>query len=244
MPPLYGGKDTMHVTASTPRRDAGRLTLAMGLLVAMLVASVAPVTLGTAPAYAAEGRLCTDGGVSVVVDHQDLGGGVEQTCVEDGAGKLASEVFADAGHDLTPVGAFPGAACQVDGQPTDAQCEKMPPADAYWGLFIADGGTWGYAPTGVDELRLEDGAFVGFSWQSSSTPAPPGVDPVAATAEPSPTAEAQSDAQSDPQSDAGPPETPNTTTDLSWWVAALVVLLLGAGAALAGRRRRRGDPSR
>lgn len=238
MPPLYGGKDSMHVTAGTPRRHPGRLVLATGLLLSMLVVGVGPAT---SPAYAAEGRFCSDGGVSVVVDHQDLGGGIEQTCVEDGGGKLASEVFADAGYDLTPVGAFPGAACQVDGQPADAQCAKMPPADAYWGLFVAEGGTWGYAPTGVDELRLEDGAFVGFSWQSSSTPALPGVDPVASTAEPTPESEPQTETQADQGTDEGP----NTTTDLSWWVAALVVLLLVGAAALAGRRRRRpSDPPR
>lgn len=217
----------MHATARTSARPVVWLMLAF-LAVTILVAPPATAT-------AADGELCSDGGVSVVVDYQDLGGGVERACVEDGAGKLASEVYADAGYDLTPVGAFPGAACQVNGQPADVQCANMPPADAYWGLFVAEDGTWGYAPTGADELRLEDGAFVGFSWQSSSEPAPPGVEPVASTSSADEQGDAQSPAAEDPADESG---------GIDWWVPVLVVVLLGAAAALVVRRRRGTEPPR
>ncbi len=204
-----------------------------GLAAFLAVAATLLLGLTAAPtAYAAEGELCTDGGVNVVVDFQDLDGGVRTACDEAGAGKSASQVFADAGFELTPVGAFPGVACQVDGQPADVECAQMPPGDAYWGLFLADGGEWGYAPTGADELKLADGDFVAFSWQSSATPAPPAVVPVtgagagdAASEAPAPAEEAQ-------------PEADEDSSALAWWVPALILVLVAVGAVLVVRRRR------
>ena len=127
-------------------------------LAALLLSVAGGVWFTTAPSHAQE--FCKDGGVNVVVDFQEMGGGVSQECVEDGGGKLAAQVFEDAGFDLTPVGAFPGVACQIEGKPTEAACQKMPPANAYWGLFLANGKTWDYAPKGADQLKLEEGAYV------------------------------------------------------------------------------------
>ena len=148
--------------------------------------------------------------------------------------KPATEVFEDTGFDLTPVGAFPGAACQVDGKPEDVGCAEMPPAEAYWGLFIAEKGSWGYAPKGADELTLRDGSFVGFSWQSSSEAAPPDIDPTAEAAAASQKPAGESAAESDqPSAEEAGEEDP-----AAWWVpVAVIVVLLGiAGAALVRRR--------
>lgn len=205
-----------------------------GTLAALLAALVAALCLVPAPAHA-EGSFCADGGVSVAVDFQDLGGGVQQVCDEDGAGKTAAQVFEDAGFDLTPVQPFPGAACKIDGKPADVGCAEMPPADAYWGLFLAKNGKWGYAPKGADELKLTDGAFVAFSWQASETPAPPGVEPVKATAE-----EAASAAEAEESADQQ--EEPADDGSVAWWVPVLVVVLLAVvGVAIALRRRTRGS---
>jgi hypothetical protein len=213
---------------------AARYAIAMiAVVLGALVWAPAPAQARAHAAEGADGALCPDaGGVSVVVDFKDLGGGVQQACVEDGAGKTASDVFTEAGHDLTPVGAFPGAACQVDGKPADVACAQMPPADAYWGLYVGQAGKWGYAPKGADELTMADGDFVGFAWQSTKTSSPPEVAPVAAPAsassdEPASAAPGESDTEED--DDDGAP----------WWIAAAVVVLLGAaGAAVAVRRRR------
>ena len=199
----------------------------------LLVVAVMSTCLATpAAAYAAEGSFCADSGVNVEVDFKELGGGVQQECDEDGAGKFASEAFEDAGFELTPVGAFPGAACRVDGKPADAACAKMPPADAYWGLYVGTNGKWDYAPTGADELKLKDGDFVGFAWQSSSTSSPPAVLPVAQQSqEPSPDASADGTEEQD-EEDGGIP----------WWVPALaVVALAAAGTGIALRRRGAGS---
>jgi hypothetical protein len=217
----------------TSPSGSGRTALrGIGPLIAILAVVVTALCLVPAAAHAAEGNLCADGGVNVVVDFQELGGGIHQACVESGADKVAAEVFEEAGFELTPVGAFPGAACQVDGQPADASCANMPPADAYWGLYLAAQGKWGYAPKGADELTLADGAFVAFSWQGSTTPAPPGVAPVTPAPEASnPPADSSPAAVADDEKD-------NSSGAVPWWVPVLVVLLLVvAGATFTLRRR-------
>lgn len=196
-----------------------------GLGAALLTAMLAALVWVPAPAVAA-GSFCEDQGVNVVVDFKDLGGGVQQACVEDGAGKMASEVFADAGFELTPVGAFPGAACRVDGKPADAACADMPPANAYWGLYVGAKGKWGYAPKGANELAMADGDYVGFAWQTSKTSSPPEVAP-----KPQPA----SDTASEPASDS---EANEDDGGIPWWVpVGVVVVLLAAGVAIALRRR-------
>lgn len=211
----------------------------------LLLAALAWALLLAPPAHAdahTEGELCTGEGVNVIVDFRDLGGGIRLACDEAGAGKVAAQVFEDTGFDLTPVGAFPGAACQVDGKPEGISCAEMPPADAYWGLFLATDGTWGYAPKGTDELTLDEGAVVGFSWQGSDEPAAPGVEPTEdglAAAQESAAAAAESEqAEGDGSGEAGTAEESGDAGSTPWWVpvGVVVLLLVVAGAALARRR--------
>jgi len=209
-------------------------------LAALLLSVAGGVWFTAAPAQAQ--GFCKDGGVNVVVDFQEMGGGVSQECVEDGGGKLAAQVFEDAGFDLTPVGAFPGAACQVDGKPTGAACQKMPPADAYWGLFLANEKTWDYAPKGADQLELEEGAFVAFSWQSSKTPALPRVAPAPAA---KPTGGAARESASNDGGEGADEAAQSSKSEedrFPVWVPILAVVALGAGvgAFLVTRRRREG----
>jgi hypothetical protein len=209
-------------------------------LAALLLSVVGGVWFTTAPSHAQE--FCKDGGVNVVVDFQELGGGVSQECVEDGGGKLAAQVFEDAGFDLTPVGAFPGAACQIDGKPTEVACRKMPPANAYWGLYLANGKTWDYAPKGADQLKLDEGAYVAFSWQSSKTPALPRVAPTPA-AEPTGAAAQESESNDGGEGAGEAAESSDSENGgFPLWGAILAVVAIGAGvgAALFARRRRDG----
>lgn len=232
----------MHSSAARrpARTSSSLLLLAVAGLLVLLGAGPASAGVRTADA---EGSLCADGqGVSVVVDPGALGGTVQQDCVEDGGGQLATDVFADAGHELTPVGEFPGAACKVDGEPAEAACQSMPPADAYWGLYLATGDSWDYAPKGADELRLEDGAFVAFAWQDSSTSTPPSVEPVAATASPSASPSPSTGADLDsPDSGDGTGESSvesNDANDLAIYIPlAVLALLAGCVGFLLLRRR-------
>lgn len=251
----------MSITAARPRaRSASLPTLALAALAGLvallgLVGAAGPAAAdgtGGVRAADAEGRLCSgDRGVSVVVDPGALGGKVQEDCVEDGGGKLATEVFEAAGHELTPVGEFPGAACKVDGEPADAACQSMPPADAYWGLYLAQGQKWDYAPKGADELTLEDGSFVAFAWQDSSTSTPPSVEPVAASpsasesAAPSGSQTSGTEVQSSDSGDGTGEDSVQSTDDddLSQYVplAILVLLVLVVGFLLLRRRRDAGE---
>lgn len=118
-------------------------------------------------------------GVTLVVDFHELGGGVQQVCDLDGAGKSASTLFPDNGFPLTYVQRQPGFVCRVKGLPTQEQepCVNTPPGDAYWGLWWTDGesGTWTYSTEGASSLDVPDGGAMAFSWNGSSTKSPPGV---------------------------------------------------------------------
>ncbi len=145
--------------------------------------------LGALPAPAtAAGGFCSGGGVNVVVDFHELGGGAQRACDPSGAGQPASSVFPDAGYPLTYAQNQPGFVCRVSGVPSSEPCVNTPPPDAYWGLYWSDGksGTWQYSSSGVGALKVGDGGFVAFSWQGSTTKSPPGIAPVNQQAEPSP----------------------------------------------------------
>jgi hypothetical protein len=159
-----------------------RLVAALGLVVPGLV-------LQSQAAAVAAG--CTGStGVTVVVDHHQLGGGVQQACDADGGGKAASTVFPDSGFPLAYVQRQPGFVCRVSGAPASDPCVNTPPAGAYWSLWWSDGksGTWTYSSTGVGSLTVPDGGYVAFSWQGQAGKAAPGVTPTprAASSSPSP----------------------------------------------------------
>ena len=240
-PPSGSGKEQMRTSSAlhpgAPRRTASALLVAaLHAALAVLLAPAAGATPG-APAADPQGSLCAGSGVNVVVDYQQLGGGIVQACDTAGGGKTASEVFADAGVKITPVSSFPGAACRVDGKPAEGGCAKMPPADAYWGLYIDKAGSWTYAPKGADELKLADGDFVAFSWQGTKTSTPPGVKPVEATASPS---AATSPSASASASSASSSQQEQDGGGVAWWIPVrAVVLLVGAGAVVLVRRRGR-----
>lgn len=152
-------------------RTAARVAVALALAAAVLLPGL--------PARAAD---CA--GVTAVVDYGALGGGVEQKCVPDGAGRPAWDVFNDAGFTLTEVQQYPGAVCRVLGKPANDPCYRMPPANAYWGLFWSDGGGWVYSTKGARSLTVPAGGSVGLAWQCSTANRAPGA---AATSCASPT---------------------------------------------------------
>jgi hypothetical protein len=144
------------------------------LLVAGLLPAAVVLVGATAPAQAAT---CPSAdGVSVVVDGSDVGGSVATSCVAGGGGQSAASLFDSAGHVLTRVTSEPGAVCKVDGMPGSAGCERMPPANAFWGLFWSDGsGGWVFASEGVDGLNVPAGGSVAFAWQDGGEYDYPGV---------------------------------------------------------------------
>ena len=63
--------------------------------------------------------------------------------------------------------------CRVNGLPdaTVESCEEMPPAEAYWAVYVKEyevfpipfntAGEWGWAQTGIDEVFLNPGDSLG-----------------------------------------------------------------------------------
>ncbi len=175
--------------------------------------------LGSAPAAGA--ATCTSsGGVSVVVDYRELGGGTVTACASDGGGKSATAIFASVGVDLGYATRQPGFVCRVNGAPTSDPCVNASPSDAYWGLWWADGSkaAWTYSSYGVGSLTVPAGGSVGWSWQqdrAAGTSVPPGVSPPvtkapAPTTTPSPSPSSSSSPSSSPSSTSSPTATPSS----------------------------------
>ncbi len=168
------------------------MTIIARLVAVALVAAAASLAVPSPAAYAAP---CTgDSGVSVVVDFNGLGGGVQQVCVSGGGGDAASSLFPAAGFPLSYASRQPGFVCRVKGVPTSDPCVNTAPADAFWGLWWSDGdaSSWTFSSLGAASLSIPDGGMVAFSWDAESGTAPPSASPShpdpAPTPEPEPAA--------------------------------------------------------
>ncbi len=142
---------------------------------AVVVASL--VGPGAAPARAEACSTAT--GVTVVVDFNGLGGGVQGACLADGGGEKASVLFEEGGFALTYAQREPGFVCRVAGVPTSDPCVNTSPANAYWGLWWSDGknGRWTYSSLGAASLRIPDGGYAAFSWDDVEGSAEPSYAP-------------------------------------------------------------------
>lgn len=195
----------------------------VGRLVAVVLLTTAA---GLAVPGAARAAACPGPqGVTVVVDHHQLGGGVDVRCDAAGGGRDAATQLTDVGFHLTYTQRQPGFVCRVDGAPASDPCVNTPPADAYWSLWWSDGksGTWSYSSLGVASLNVPAGGYVALSWQGgnakalpraaarphptsspsptrTATPAPThtAAPPPAATATPQPSATARATANPSP----------------------------------------------
>lgn len=197
------------------------MTLARVARVAVAVAMTAAATFGVAASTQAPANAagCSSGkGVTVVVDHGALGGGVRSTCVSDGAGKSAWDLFGQT-YGVVGVQRQPGFICRIGGVPADAGCVNTPPADAYWGLFHSDGtGSWTYSSVGSGAMTVGDGGYVAAAWQDGGATDKPAFTPTVHRAEskPKPTpkpTKAPSTATPSPTPDSTPTATPSAEDD-------------------------------
>ena len=150
--------------------------LARLVAAALVVAAAGPVVPATA-APAAAAPCASDTGVTVVVDFNGLGGGVQQVCVAGGGGDAASSLFPAAGFQLTYASRQPGFVCRVKGVPASDPCVNTAPADAFWGLWWSDGSGWKFSSLGAASVTIPDGGLVAFSWDDVGGTAPPSASP-------------------------------------------------------------------
>ena len=145
-------------------------------LVVLGAAAVLPVAL-VAPAQAASGACERGTGVTVVVN--------STVRCDPTPGSNARESFAEVGFRLEDVPGQTGAVCKIDGSPGDNRCFET---DAYWALYVSDGtsGSWRYASTGVNGVRVPAGTWAAFVWQGSTTRTAPSMTPIGPAAAPAP----------------------------------------------------------
>jgi len=158
---------------------------------AVLVTATAGGLAALVPPLPATAAACSGvSGVTVVVEFNGLGGGVDQDCAAEGGGHTADRLLKETGHALAYVQRFPGFVCRVDGLPADDPCVNTPPADAYWGLWWSDGktGKWTYSSLGAGSLTVPAGGYLAMVWDGSAGQVAPDSDPAPhATPSPSPT---------------------------------------------------------
>lgn len=132
---------------------------------------------------------CT--GVTVVVDTGDLEVADDPSgavCVDASETILGADAVAAAGFSTIGTTTYPDdVICRVDGVPSEETeltgddgaayhetCADMPPAAAYWGLWVKPaGGEWDYAQTGLSALELNPGDSVELLFTIDGAPAAP-----------------------------------------------------------------------
>ena len=162
-------------------------------MIRRLAAVLALISVGSvlpgarAPVHAAswyEGA-CTDNvGITVVIDFQELGGGVNVRCAS-GPATTGLAALDNSGISWEGTQRFPGVVCRIAGQPgPDVEpCGNTPPGNAYWSYWIAPrGGPWCYSTTGAGNRTPPPGSIEGWSFaltQNAVDVPPPGYDPPA-----------------------------------------------------------------
>jgi prenyltransferase beta subunit len=128
------------------------------------------------PVAAAEGACTTAAGVTVVIDFQDLGGGVSIRCVSGEVDNGFAALTA-AGINFQTATRAPGFLCKIAGLPAAEQCIQPAPTTAYWSYWLANrGGTWCYSSLGAGNILPPPGSVQGWSFSlnrtDSDAPAP------------------------------------------------------------------------
>jgi LPXTG-motif cell wall-anchored protein len=160
---------------------------ATAALILAVVATVAPAAAPATAVAMAPGGLpgfCPSAdGVTVVVDFNELGGGVVVRCAE-GAQKNGLAALENAGFTVAGTQRWQKAfICRIEGKPgADTEpCLNTPPASAYWSYWHApNGGPWDYSDFGVLNRVPPAGSFDGWSFakdKAASAVPPPGIAP-------------------------------------------------------------------
>jgi hypothetical protein len=138
-------------------------------------ATIVALFVPAAPTHADDANQeCTDGqGVTIVVDFQELGGGVNVRCAPQPI-RTGFDVFRNAQVSYEQ---YRGFICRIAGLPENGPCDHYPPADAYWVYWTAEpGGQWTYSSLGAGSRTPPPGSLDGWSFaknrDSSNRPPP------------------------------------------------------------------------
>jgi hypothetical protein len=122
-------------------------------------------------------QACDDGqGITLVVDFQGLGGGVNVRC----AAQPVNNGYDAFRHTNVSYETVSGKdfVCRIAAKPGDADCSAYPPGNYYWSYWWAKpGGDWQYATKGAGAHKPVPGAYEGWSFVNSDESSPPRYPP-------------------------------------------------------------------
>ena len=209
------------------RASSALLGLGLGLALALVVAGAFPNSAQAAGCQATQ--------IAVVVSFNELGGGTRTACIKDvDTGFAALEA---AGYSFTPVAGQPFV-CRINDLPASDQCQRIPPATAYWGYWTAPmGGSWSYSAVGAGSVDPEPGGVQGWSFGADAEPA---IAPPAAVG--ADTTDAEGTASARPATPGTQPAASEPARGPPWGVLATIAggAVLGGAAYRQSRRRRSG----
>ncbi|MEY2473128.1 MAG: hypothetical protein QOK28_2457 [Actinomycetota bacterium] len=142
----------------------------------LLVAGAMAAMLVTVP-FASRGedanQACSDGqGVTLVVDFQALGGGVNVRCAPQPIAN-GYDAFRNA-HVSYETVSGKDFVCRIAAKPENASCADYPAGDYYWAYYWATPGQdWKYSSKGAGARKPPPGSYEGWSFVSSDTASPP-----------------------------------------------------------------------
>ncbi|MCB1268608.1 MAG: hypothetical protein KDB19_10810, partial [Microthrixaceae bacterium] len=158
--------------------------LAVAVVVAVAAVSSGAGAVGADPAEPArapvgaraagvEGACPTAAGVTMVVDFQDLGGGVWLRCT-DGSADTGFQALERAGIPYRTAVRSPGFLCRINELPAGDPCINPSPTAAYWSYWVAPrGGSWCYSNIGAASRNPPEGTVEGWSFSLNRSPSPP-----------------------------------------------------------------------
>jgi len=160
---------TRSLRPAAGRSAAGRIALASLTLGLGLTIDIAAAGAGT------DGICPTAEGVTIVVDFQELGGGVQARCA---TGQIDSGFAAlrAADIDYQPTARSGGFLCKIAGKPGNDPCMNPSPPTAYWSYWLAPrGGQWCFSSLGAGNRTPPPGTVEGwsFSKDKNGSSAPP-----------------------------------------------------------------------
>jgi hypothetical protein len=139
----------------------------IGALALVALGISMPVAAAPAQSTSWHDGPCTDNvGITIVVDFQELEGGVNVRCA---TGPVTSGLDAldKAGISWESASRFPGLVCRIAGKPDTGteSCVNTPPLNAYWAYWLAPrGGQWCYSGVGAGNRVPPPGSIEGWSF--------------------------------------------------------------------------------
>jgi hypothetical protein len=135
-----------------------KFALSAALLIALSGCASTPAFEAKNPVTWVEGACSQQHqGVTLAIDYL---GKVTTRCAVNFKGN-GWDLFDAAGISVKGTNKYPTAfACQINGEPSQAKCDDS--AGAYWGYYILNNGTWGYATTGASDHQAGCGEAEGW----------------------------------------------------------------------------------